>query len=315
MSRFGALIPVGPGDAEVERLADTVASLTAYEPVNLAQLVLIDDARERRDLRRALPPLRVPVRVLRTGLHERRRRVNMYSAMTAGTLTGLRELVDPTADFAVKLDTDALVVAPFADRVAAALAADSRVGVLGACQRDPFGERDHSGWGWVLARSPRCVDIRRRPPELVLRRPAHAAIIAGTVTGIRRRRRPIGAHPIGGAYAVAQSALAALEGRGAFDWRPWVGTKLSEDVVVGALAVAAGYDLGDHVDDGDVFGVALPGLPDSPERLLSRGFAIVHSVKGYEGWDEAAVRAFFKQNRPGAARELGGGAAVAPSET
>src|SRR3954451_9371147 len=104
------LIPVGPGPAEPARLSDLVDALATFERARVDALVLVDDTPAPREL--ATAPF-TPT-IVRTAVDVRT--ADPYSAHVAGTLAGLDAAQD--RDVIVKLDTDALVVAPFLDALA-----------------------------------------------------------------------------------------------------------------------------------------------------------------------------------------------------
>ena len=106
-------------------------------------------------------------------------------------------------------------------------------------------------------------------------------------------RVPVGAHCLGGAYAVSRSFLDRADLR----WRPWVGTGLSEDVVVGVLCAAAGLEMRSMTAPGEPFAVAWRGLPGTPQSILDSGHSIVHSVKADTLEQERALRAQLARSR------------------
>jgi hypothetical protein len=64
--------------------------------------------------------------------------------------------------------------------------------------------------------------------------------------------------------------------------------------MLGVQARALGLELRDlHA----VFGLRHVGLPDTPQRLADRGFALIHSVRNDPAHDESEVRAFFAARR------------------
>jgi hypothetical protein len=285
--RVAVLVPVGPALIEVARARDTVASVRCYAPQ--AEVVIVDDAAEPRSELRALGTV-VRSRV-RHG-HE-----HAYDAMTAGTLAGLRYAQG--VDMLVKLDTDALVIAPFVDRLVGELRAG--VGLLGRHDRTPAGEpRDFSVWKKSLSRATRWLTIERgrgRRPRL---RRTGRHVIGARRTIARRAQQHgyvAGEHCLGGSYAVAGELIAALAANGWLDDElVWVSSELSEDVVLGLLCRAAGWRLANS----DVFGVRYVGLPADPRELTGEGFAIVHSVKNHPAWPEEDVRALFRRRREAA---------------
>jgi hypothetical protein len=97
----------------------------------------------------------------------------------------------------------------------------------------------------------------------------------------------VGAHCLGGAYAVSPSLARRHD---LLRWEPWVGTGLGEDVVMGVLSAAAGLRMRSMTAVGEPFGRAHVGLPGPPEWLLSRGHSIVHAVKDADAVVEASLR-------------------------
>ena len=198
----------------------------------------------------------------------------------------------------LKLDTDALIIAPFAESLAATFAADPSLGVVGAYDRSPDGgRRDWSMWSGPIRRSTWPIRLARGGPQprrvvwlgRVERRAARRTVAAAR----GNPRYELGAHCLGGAYAVSSRLL-----RHAREWdsRTWVNANLGEDVVLGLLCGAAGLSMRGMVQDGEPFGVKWKGLPAAPQALVERGFSIVHSLKSGEHGSEADLRAWFRSH-------------------
>jgi hypothetical protein len=104
-----------------------------------------------------------------------------------------------------------------------------------------------------------------------------------------------GEHCIAAGCAVSAPLIETLEARG---WlanpERWLQARLGDDMVLGAMTRACGFDLRDLPG---VFGLAHRGLPDRPAALRNRGFAIIHSVKNDPVTPEDEVRAFFAAAR------------------
>jgi hypothetical protein len=248
--RIGILLPVGPGDDEVERARDTLDSVHRYcrDPVVIA---IDDDPKPR-----AEGLLGPAVRLVRTSLPKGR--WDAYSAMAMGTLTGLRLLADEGVDLVVKLDTDALVVGQFE---AAFTEVDEGVGVLGRCRIAVDG-------------TPR--DLRPiRPSVRRLRSPLRSSVVDGrrrfhlvsphawwraqsVLRAAYRNNYVTGEHCLGGVYVVTGAALRGLRAQGLLD-QPldWIGGNIGEDVLLGVLVRAAGFRPADH----PLFGAVWRGLP------------------------------------------------------
>lgn len=270
MAQAAVLLPVGPGPDEVLRAQDTAASVRCYEPG--AALVVVDDAAEGRPELSALGAV-VRTRATHTG-------DDLYGAMSAGTIAALREA--RAAEVVVKLDTDALAIAPFVERVRAELG--PAVGVIGRHDLTPSGEaRDVSYWREPIVRS-----TRRRV------RGRRAAFRRAMLRLAREHGYEWGEHCLGGAYAVAGDLVREWGDRGWLDDElAWRRTNLGEDVVVGLMCRAAGR----RMANSDVFGTRFVGLPADPETLADSDYAIVHSVKSHPGWEEEDIRALFRGRR------------------
>ena len=290
---LGLMIPVGPDADEPERLVDTLESVRAYEPSRQIHLVVVDDCAQ---------PRRLPVDqrewasvdIVRTPLWDRGT-PDPYSAMVAGTLQGMVAAGRHSPELLLKLDTDALLIAPAADKLRALLG-DRSLGVVGSYTHTCTGaRRDWSGWRKRLlrARLPIAVIPGRRSPGL---RSLGNARAAGELLSRARANGYVwGAHCLGGAYAVGP---ALLERTDLLDWRPWVRTGLGEDVVIGLLATVAGLRIEGSVGLGETFGLAWQNLPLPPEQLLSNRYSVVHSVRDQLYGGESELRSFFRSRRP-----------------
>src|SRR5439155_9046140 len=126
------------------------------------------------------------------------------------------------AEFAVKLDTDALVIAPFAEAVRRALGDH---GVIGSYDVMSNGRvRTWYWWPPLLERAARPVQVYRPPrgslrPRVTLRRRRDRRIARTVLHLAKARGYTPGSHCLGGAYAVSG---ALLERRDLLCWRPWI---------------------------------------------------------------------------------------------
>ena len=274
------VIPVGPDPREPSRLRALVEELGRHEHRSEMRLILIDDGPLPRDFDLGWPSLTVVRTVLR-----RERRPDLLSAHVAGTLealSGARGL-----EFALKLDTDAAVIRPFSTVIRAAFA-EPRLGVVGSYDRMSSGAlRDWTTWKRRIDQADRRWSARRVGVGMRLYR--HRRSDRSLVRRVRAeayRAAPPGAHCLGGAYAVSAAFLASAQ----LAWRPWVGTGLGEDVVVGLLASSAGLQMRSLTAPGEPFALAWRGLPAPPAELAAGGYSIVHSIKRPVEADEDALR-------------------------
>ncbi len=277
---YAALVPVGPDEAEVGRLHELLAELRRHERADEIELVLVDDAPSARDFGLDWPSLTT----VRTPLWAESR-PDTLSAHVAGTLEGLARVRD--AEFVVKLDTDAAVIAPFSAALRRVFE-DPEVGVVGSYDRMAGGgQRDWSMWQRPIDRATRPISLVAGPsgPRLRRRSREHRRTVAET----RRAAyavAPPGAHCLGGAYAASHSFLQGAS----LDWRPWIHTDLGEDVVIGLLCSHAGLRMKSLTAPGEPFALAWKGLPASPEALVADGHSIVHSVRCADLQQEQALR-------------------------
>ncbi|WP_432504980.1 hypothetical protein [Kineococcus arenarius] len=297
---FSVLIPVGPKPVELARLQDTVDSLRAHEPAEDVRLVLVDDSLTPRpqlaELEWPTPPV-----VVRTPLWEASAPPDLKSALVAGAMEGLRAAAAEAPEFCLKMDTDALVIAPFADKVRAALAADPTVGMLGSYDRRCTGERrdwEHKGRAIAAASRPVTVwrrSTRFRVPTGFWYKPAALRARARDLTQqALANGYELGAHCLGGAYAVSPALLQRTD---LLDWRPWVRTPdVGEDVTVSLAVFAAGLRIRGMVDRDEPFGLAFQGLPADPRWLVENGHSLVHSLKDHRGSSEEELRTWFREH-------------------
>jgi hypothetical protein len=287
--RFSVVVPVGPGWVEVDRLRDTLDSLAAHEDPASIRLILVDDSPIPRRLADHWPS----AVVIRTALWETRT-PDPLSAHIVGTLEALRRA---GGDFVLKLDTDAVVIAPFAQAIAAAFRRDGRLGIVGAFEKSPQGAvRDWSAWPRVISRTTWAVRAARISgrafPNLGWRPMAERRTARNTITAAAANPEySLGAHCLGGAYAVSANLFKRSH---EWDWNPFVGGQLGEDITLGLHCGASGMRMRGMVDEGEPFGVSWIGLPGDPESLVRRRFSIVHSVKDCEYGSEHELRAWFR---------------------
>lgn len=322
-----ALIPVGPSSADVDRLCDLLDSLTSLEPA--ARLcVLIDDSKGKQKLEtihESYPSLDVVV-LPNPRDRERPASRGRSPCLAAGVLSGLAWVqANANVDFVLKLDLDALVIAPFHDAVTSFLQAHNNAGVVG-CIGETC-DRTHERYLRVLS-------LRSFFRRAMFVASAVRLTGAGSVARfVKRWPRPlIAGYSIdvlleqydafnslsqelssavsnglsshrycqGGAYAIAPRMLDRMAIDGYFDHSEFWGVLpyFGEDTVTAMYAYAVGLDALDFSDVGQVFGLSYNGLPFSPDELVARGYALTHSVKNDPRFTEAEIRAFFAARRP-----------------
>ncbi|HEX6391133.1 MAG TPA: hypothetical protein VFZ89_16855 [Solirubrobacteraceae bacterium] len=261
------VIPAGPGDEELGRVADLVAAIARHEPRAPAAVLVVDDA----------PPRAWPHGTTVIPNPRRGRGIGTLGGTCAATFAGLAWAHAHHADaWVLRLDTDAAVIGPYAQRVEERLHPDD--GILGSCHITCNGERrDVSAIAREVRRHARplwaFVHPPRRPGYVRRAEPRTRAIIKHA----QQRGYAPGEHCIAAGCAITAALIEAAAQRG---WlahpERYINQRLGDDMLLGAMCRAAGLQLKDATD---IFGIAHRGLPDTPENLAKRGFAVVHEAK------------------------------------
>ncbi len=282
--RFVVFIPVGPDPEDLRRLEAVTESLAANVGSN-GGLVLVDDAPSGRDLAAHVAWNPEQTAVLRSPLAGSTGLAN--DRMTASTLVFLRWLSESPYEYALKLDTDAMVIGDFRPGLELAFE-DPALGLCGACERNVAGGalRDISLWRrqLLLACSPLQIRTSAAPRRIALsvsgRRGRQRRFLTRAVISARRHGYRLGEHCLGGSYAVSAAAARAVRIAGGLD-DPTIsqGTGLSEDVILALLLRSAGFRLRSLVAGGEPFALRHRGLLATPEELVAANHAIVHSLK------------------------------------
>jgi hypothetical protein len=77
----------------------------------------------------------------------------------------------------------------------------------------------------------------------------------------------------------------------------WLPLAVPEDVMMGMFTRTVGLESTDFSMPGEPFGSNWRGLAYSPEEMLRRGHALIHSVKSDPQYSERELRQFFKDQR------------------
>ena len=278
------VMPVGPGEEEAVRCQDTARSLLAWEP-EVRWLVLVDDDRSDRRLAQQLNGGEALIVSLPHPLGGHR--CTLQDRVAAAVLFGLSWAArNTTPDHFMKLDTDALVIAPFARKLARATE-NRQVGLVGSYDTTCTGEpRDFTPWVGPVKRAGRLLD----PIAIASRRSLRARrfILEARAAGYQW-----GEHALGCSLAMPRRVIDSWLVDGTLD-DPcvFVGTRLFDDPILALLVRRAGYTLAGDVSEGQTFGVAWRGLPASPAELAARGYSIIHSVKN-DRTPEGEIREHF----------------------
>jgi hypothetical protein len=193
-------------------------------------------------------------------------------------------------EFVLRLDTDALIIAPFRDAVCDFLAAHPETGMLGVlghtcCRESPFYGCEAAAVSDVfkaLASAPEARRIRQ-----------HAQLALDH--GYRGKE-----YCQGGAYVLSFAALEKMRQARCFDSPgDWLPLRVPEDVMMGMYTRAVGLRSTDFSLPGQPFGNSYRGLAYSPRELVRRGYSIIHSVKSDPMFSERFIRGYFRRRRAG----------------
>lgn len=294
----GIVIPVGPGDEEFARVSDVVDSILWNEPL-ARHIVLVDDntgdSRERSFLNIHESDRMIVIDNPRSGRGD-----GYTGGMAVGVLAGIRWLwTRTTVDVVVKMDTDSLVIGPFYERVRTVFAENPNAGMLGSCRYTPRGEArridivsEEKHWGKFKQR------LVWRRQDIIRSLFGEYALVRKVLVRAVKNGYQLGEHCQGGGYALSRKLVDQIGSLGYLDAiMQWLFVPATEDRVVGAMVRSVDMELLDFNKRDEVFGVKFRGLPYTPDELLVRNFAIIHSVKGETRSDEARIREYFRKHR------------------
>ncbi len=286
-------------------MADLLASLIHYEPdaCQHCDVWIANDGNQSLAPLKALRKQFNAMHVFANPGHGVSERV--WDRHINGTYAAWTQLRERDYEFVLKLDTDALVINPFVERIGRFFAAYPRAGLIGTHIHFPSGELRPGNFtmGQHVAQ---CAQPNPAP-DLVPQgaNKAFRKRIAATqgerveLLQAARQHGHFGSqHVQGGGYAVSAALLGELRKR---QWPRSVdmfnATGIGEDVASALLCKAAGFELMDCNHPGEVFGVWFQELRLSPDELVARDYAIIHSIKDFPGQSEQDVRAWFSRRR------------------
>lgn len=282
------LLPVGPG-TELPFLLDTLESVEQFADRDHKVLV-VDDSGEGigADVQQALPA--VDILLLRPpGFNTARSVAGRFFETIA---TAVRHAVaEYSFEVMMRLDADALMCNPGADRRGIDfLQANPNVGMIGSyrvrCDGQP---RDFSGAAGHLKRE---SGLKFMPGKRALAASLNRLLRPALENGYELGENIIAPGSMMSFEAAEQLAAHPLFGHPSF--RP---TRLGDDHLNSLMLRSLDFELADFATGGLPLGVWLRKIEWSPEELVKRGKAVVHSVRGYGGMGEAEVRNAFRSLR------------------
>lgn len=285
--RIACVMPVGPNCAS-DHVTDSLRSLLNFCP--LTRVVLVDDSGIETATRVVQELREYEITCISSGETRAGLRGGLYHTLSRGFV----EALERDFDILVRMDTDALAASgSFANAAAEIFRANPQVGCVGALDSWYDGStRSHS---WPAKRLLRMIAPRR---AIVSPRPTGRILSLVARAGSKGYR--LGRSVFGGACIYSYRAVSSLGSSGLLDLPDFVDCELEEDHIFGLLLAAAGYRLDDpNVTHPGTVAMAWRTLPDSPSALLTRRVSLIHSVKGWHGWDEDRIRAYFRDARSG----------------
>lgn len=290
------VIPVGPR-TEISFLNDTLRSVFDNARTS-SKVLLIDNTQE--GLAKPVIHRHEEIDFLRCA--NRRRAKPLYGGLYFNLSKSWRVILERyDFDTILRLDDDALMIGPGADREAVEFfAAHPDVGCLGSYRFTCLGDRRDF-----------------TPAQRLLR---HETSVMGALShprrwrSIRRVRRLArrhgyddGEHCLGAAAFYSRVCIERLVQLNFLERAELRQSKLGEDHIFGMMVRAAGLQLDDFATEGKPLGLAWQGLPASPAVLMKMGKKIVHSVKSHGGRDQGQIRAEFRRLAAGGRVASGNG--------
>ncbi len=306
------LIPVGPDDKNLDRLADLLASIRCFEP-DIRDIVVIDDGPSERRM-----PRFAHFRVTCLPNPRQSKGIGNLGGLWTGLVFGWKwiETFLP-GTCALKLDLDALVIGPFARSLAMAFAQNPGAGLIGcvgetsnraeplfqACMRRESGLRIVADAISQIESPPDDVSevkitfrghIRTGTREQFLSfKKVMPHIERAIANGLQSEE-----YCQGGAYAISPELLRRMRAEGFLDdCALWMPLPFGEDLIAGMYCKAVQLAILDFSDRRQIFGIRYEGLPAPPEELVGHGHSIIHSLKDQAGWTEENLRQFFSAIR------------------
>ena len=313
---YAIVVPVGAAPIELVRLVDLFDAVCHFEP-NLRCCVLLDNAPASRHLERIVRLRRGETISL---LHSHRETGHvLLGSGCAGMLAALQTIAQRgIPDYVLRLDSDAMIIGPFDRAVRRFIDNQPRAGMIGAVGKTC--RRDWPGYGSESCIESSLIKMARDEASLLNRlewtsavyqwdpiretRPAAANALRGLASIRAHICRAIehGYSTLeycqGGGYVLTPEFVRRMAQRGYLDSAgDWASLPVAEDVMIGMYVRAVGLEVRDFSNTGEPFGTHFRGLAYPPPRLLSRRYAIVHSVRNNPAWSEDAIRAYFKAHR------------------
>jgi hypothetical protein len=309
---YAVITFVGPGEIEYRRLRDLIDSVLYFEQ-KITYLVIIDDNScikwDDFTLSFACPSTRFVI------LHNPRNGRGDWwkGGMCVGLATAFLWLAKNTmVDFAVRLDTDSLVIAPFSNRIKTYFSEHPQAGLIGTYMLYPDGNKTsrkdlevHMRYVITKLSLPFSIWRKNNPKSIfgkdikILSKLFKSHRIVANLASIAIKNKYIyGEFVQGGGYAISGKMIRKSYAMGFIELPlAYLNMDFSEDHLATLLSYATKHYPADYNQKGEVFGVRYVGLFTTPEELIRREYAIIHSVKSTKEGEEETIRDYFKSRR------------------
>jgi hypothetical protein len=282
--QIGIVLPVGPNDGAAA--LDTLDSVICYAGASRI-VVVVDDTGGNDDFAKHAEAISDEIAVIPAPP----RATGGYGGLWVKIAAGYRWMLERYAPQVIlKLDADALLIgAGLADRAVERFAADPKAGLIGPYRIAADGStRD---WSWAA----RMLRVESGPLGLRYWR------LRASQRRLLRLARPngyvYGEHALGGGYIHSLKLADNIHARGWWDIPALAPSRLGEDMIMGLLAVAAGYRIADFGGPEDPVAARWRGLPAHPDELLAKGKLLTHSVRFWNDLQEPQIRRIFREAR------------------
>ncbi|MGF1495848.1 MAG: hypothetical protein ACFB8W_03345 [Elainellaceae cyanobacterium] len=301
---FVGLIHVGPSQSHLADAIEALDSLFHYE-AGIKGVIAINDATDPQRLQGLEQRYSGKLTSVPCPWHSQWSD-GIWGRSCSRNLLGLRRAYEQYRPFSflLKLDTDALVIAPFSANITRFFRQHPEVGLAGTYRLTPQGEvRQAPKWSNLItayANRIRFRDLKKNHLSLLYfltHRREFRRMSTVIQTAIANGYVP-SEHCQGGSYAVAYPVIEQLYQQGELNHpEQWLYVNMGEDLLLAIYARYLGYQLADFNRAGEPFGVDYHGLPFTPTELVTRGYAIIHSTNTDPTLSQAEISAFFRDRR------------------
>jgi hypothetical protein len=214
-----------------------------------------------------------------------------YGGLWVKLAAGYRWMLERFApEVILRFDVDALLIGSgLADRAIEKFAENPKVGLIGSYRIAADGNARDWSWGARM--------LRIESGLLGFRYPGMRTSYRKLLRLARPNGYIYGEHALGGGYIVSLNLADDIQARGWWYMPSLAPSRLGEDMIMGLLAVAAGYCTADFGRPEDPMSMRWRGLPAHPDELLAKGKLLTHSVRFWGELREPEIRSIFREAR------------------